>query len=466
MARADLVIRNVEVGGVPGRAVWIADGRIVQAGASLSGSAEEIDARGGALIPGLIDHHIHLLATAAQADSLVLDDAPTGEAFASRLRAYAAARPSGTWLRVTGYHERVAGLLDRHQLDALVLHHPLRIQHQTGGLWLLNSRALAFVDQGETPEGLERDASGAATGRIWRADTWLAERIGKTPPPLAPLGAALAAAGVTGVMDASVTTSAETARILAAARRAGDLPQRLGLMSGGALAAPDDGAFVVGPLKILPDDHDLPPLDDVVQHIRQARAWDRPVAVHCVTAGELALTLAAFDTAGSAPGDRIEHGGMIPAEAIPVLVQLGLTVVTQPGFVFERGDRYLADVDPREHADLYRCASLLAAGVPVASSSDAPYASPDPWRAMRAAVRRRTKQDQAIGAAERIDAATALDLYLGDFANPGGPPRLAAPGQAADLCLLKAPIREALDALDADLVAATIVGGRVVYRTA
>jgi predicted amidohydrolase YtcJ len=329
---------------------------------------------------------------------------------------------------------------------------------------MLNSRALAIVDQGRTPEGLERDAGGAPTGRVWRADAWLAERIGKTPPPLAPLGAALAEAGVTGVMDASVTTSAETAAILAAAHRAGDLPQRLRLMSGGGLAAPEDGAFGVGPLKILLDDHDPPPLDDFVRRIGQARGWGRAVAVHCVTAGELALTLAAFEVAGSAPGDRIEHGGMIPAEAIPVLARLGLTVVTQPGFVFERGDRYLADIDPREHADLYRCASLLAAGIPLASSSDAPYASPDPWRAMRAAVRRRTQTGQAIGAAECVDAGTALGLYLGDFARPGGPPRRVAPDQPADLCLLKTPIREACETLDADLVAATIIAGRVVYR--
>ena len=77
---------------------------------------------------------------------------------------------------------------------------------------------------------------------------------------------------------------------------------------------------------------------------------------------------------------------MISAELVPVLAERGLTVVTQPGFVAERGDRYLLDVPPEEHADLYRCASLLDAGVPVAGSTDAPYTSPDPWLAIRAAV--------------------------------------------------------------------------------
>jgi predicted amidohydrolase YtcJ len=245
-------------------------------------------------------------------------------------------------------------------------------------------------------------------------------------------------------MDASASTDAEAASVLARARRAGDLPQRLGLMSHHALAAPDDGAFFVGPLKILLDDHDLPPLDDLLEAIADARSQDRRVAVHCVTAAELALTLAAFETAGALAGDRIEHGGMIPVEAVPAIVQLGLTVVTQPGFVFERGDRYLDEIDPGEHGDLYRCASLLAAGAPVASSSDAPYSALDPWAAMRAAAQRRTRTGRAIGLDERVSPARALGLYAGGFAAPGGPPRKVAPGHPADLCLLGAPLKAAL----------------------
>eukprot|EP01035_Chromulina_nebulosa_P014125 gene14125-18702_t len=64
-----------------------------------------------------------------------------------------------------------------------------------------------------------------------------------------------------------------------------------------------------------------------------------------VTAGELALTLAVFAAQGARPGDRIEHGGMIPREAIEALRSMGLTVVTQSAFVGERGDRYLSAVD-------------------------------------------------------------------------------------------------------------------------
>jgi predicted amidohydrolase YtcJ len=460
---SELILRDVEIDGRAGLDVRLADGRIAEIGPRLAGRGDALDGRGGALIPGLIDHHIHLLATAAKAESVALDDLRGAVAVAERLGAWAGARAPGAWVRATGYHEGWHGPLDRWVLDAIAPERPVRVQDQTGALWILNSPALARLGD-DLPHAMERDAAGAPTGRLWRGDAWLRARIGPTAPDLRPLGARLAACGVTGVMDASVTTDASSAALLASAVRAGDLPQRLRLMSGGPLAALEDGAFGVGPLKILLDDRDLPATEALVERIGLARSLGRAVAAHCVTAGELAVMLAAFEAAGARPGDRIEHGGVIAAEAIGELARLGLTVVTQPAFVFERGDRYLAEVDVAEQGDLYRCASLLAAGVAVASSSDAPYADPDPWAGLRAAVARRTARGLAIGAGERVDACRALDLYLGAFEDPGGPARRVAVGEAADLCLLKAPIKEALDVLDRELVAATIVGGRVVYR--
>lgn len=460
----DILIRNAEVAGRPGRDVRLFGGVIQEVGEGLSGAGDVIDARGGALIAGLIDHHIHLLATAARADSLSLSDVVGAEGFAVRLREGLAARPPGAWLRAVGYHDGAAGLLSRDDLDRLAPDHAVRVQDRTGALWILNSRALERIGTADLPPCVELDAAGRPTGRIWRGDAWLQSRIGRVAPPLGPIGAALASQGVTGAMDASATNDADSAHVLADAVRAGDLPLNLRLMSAGPFAAPADGAYAVGPLKILLDDRDLPPIEDLVARIAVARATQRAVAVHCVTAAELAVTLAAFDAAGALPGDRVEHGGMIPAHAIGPIVQLGLTVVTQPGFVFERGERYLADIAAAEQPDLYRAASLNAAGIPLASSSDAPYGPLDPWTAMRAAVRRETSAGRPVGLHERVSPAMALRLYQGGFERPGGKARQVVVGAAADLCLLKTGLGEALAVLSADLVAATFVGGRCVFR--
>src|SRR6202020_2688953 len=115
-----------------------------------------------------------------------------------------------------------------------------------------------------------------------------------------------------------------------------------------------------------------------------------PVAVHCVTAAQLVVTIAAFKQAGTRAGDRIEHAAVTPYDVPPDLSRLAVTVVTQPNFVAERGDQYLADVAADEHGQLWRVASLLRASIPVALSTDMPFGGDDPWAAMRAAVRRTT----------------------------------------------------------------------------
>jgi predicted amidohydrolase YtcJ len=457
-----LTVRDVEVGGRR-LDVRLADGRIAAIGTTLPRGGDELEGAGGALIPGLADHHIHLFSLAAQRDSVALDDVRSPADLEQRIAAAAAARPVGTWVRATGHHERMAGELDAAALDALAPRHLLRMQHQTGALWVLNSAALAAVGADGGPACVERGADGRPTGRIWRGDAWLRAQIGAEPPPLAPIGRQLAAYGITALTDATVSTDAGAAARLADAHRTGALPQRLTLMSGGPLAAPADAAFAVGPVKVLLDDASLIDLDDFTDRIAAARRQRRAVAVHCVTAGELALTLAAFEVAGATPGDRIEHGGVIPAAAIGQVRALRLTVVTQSAFVAERGDRYLAEVDPAEHDDLYRCASLKSAGVPVAGSSDAPYATPDPWAGMAAAVQRRTAAGEVLGDGERVGAEAALAMYLGRADDPGGPPRQVEVGAPADLCLLEVPLAEALTAPGADLVRATLVGGRTVY---
>ncbi len=456
-----LLIRDVEIDGRPGLDIRLAGGRIVEIGVGLRGREPDLDGQGGALIPGLIDHHIHLFGLAAQAQSVRLDAATSVDAVARALQTRSATLPAGAWLRGTGYHEGDGELLDRHGLDTMVAERPVRIQHRTGGLWILNSAALALV--GEAAPCVERDPLGQATGRIRRGDDWLRARLSQAPPSLAAVSVELARRGVVGVTDASVTNDQAQAAVFARAVAAGEWRQRLMLMSGGALAAPADRSFQVGPVKVLLDDDRLPDLDAVAATMAEAHAWGRAVAVHCVAAGELAFALAAFRMAGARPGDRIEHGGVVHPPAALEIAELGLTVVTQPGFVAERGDRYLAEVDAEDIAALYPCASLMRAGIKVAGSSDAPYAAADPWAAMAAAVRRTTRGGWPLGVNERIGPRAALDLFLGSFEDPGGRARRVAVGAAADLCLLRGPLDAALAEPDASWVAATLVGGEVIW---
>ena len=78
----------------------------------------------------------------------------------------------------------------------------------------------------------------------------------------------------------------------------------------------------------------------------------------------LVLALAAWGEVGSMAGDRIEHASVTPSDVVATVAELSLSVVTQPGFIAARGDAYLRDVEAADHPDLYRCASLLEAGLP------------------------------------------------------------------------------------------------------
>ncbi len=224
------------------------------------------------------------------------------------------------------------------------------------------------------------------------------------PLDLQSVGHELAGYGVTSVTDLTPTTDPSAVELLARHVTAPEFPLEVTIT--GALALPTIRGRRCrrGPVKLVVADHDLPEIDELAHDIHRAHQRGRNVALHCASRTAVVIALAAWDEASVMPGDRIEHGAEIPLQLIPRLAEFQLIVVTQPSFVTDRGDRYLHDVPPHEHADLWRCGTLLAAGVPVAAGTDAPFGDPDPWRAIAAAAQRTTAAGSPLGPAERIAA--------------------------------------------------------------
>src|SRR3546814_17088845 len=86
-------------------------------------------------------------------------------------------------------------------------------------------------------------------------------------------------------------------------------------------------------VKVVVDDGAYPALDDLAADLATAHRAARHVAVHCVTRTALVLALAAWDIAGSNPGDRIENGAVVPPELMARTRPTRPPVETQPGFV-------------------------------------------------------------------------------------------------------------------------------------
>lgn len=393
-----------------------------------------LDAGFGAVLPGLHDHHLHLRAAAAALASLPVGP-PAVHTKDQLAQALSSSEPGvDGWIRAVGYHESVAGELDRTVLDTLRPETPLRVQHRSGVLWILNSAGLARVGLGDHPDGRLRSTAG-----------W-SDAVPRRGADLGKLSRQLTGLGVTGVTDATPDLDADDIGSLTAAHRRGELRPRPYFLAPGK--------------KILHDDRlDLQALTGWIADRHRA---DHPVAIHCVTAAQLVVAVAALRAAGPGPSDRIEHAAIVPDDMIAELADLGVTVITQPNFVAERGEAYLHDVAADEQPQLWRVAALIDAGIGVAGSTDAPFGALDPWAAMRAAVHRTTESGTVLGAGERIPPGAALRLFL---ACPADPARMRSvvPGQPGDLCVLAIPPRDALAELASDMVTATVIGGEVAH---
>jgi predicted amidohydrolase YtcJ len=522
VVEADLVLLNARVVTLDpacprAAAVACGGGRVLlvgdaaQARALAGPGAECIDAGGGVVVPGFHDAHLHLLRYARAGAHLDLAGAEinTLSELQRALRQRASELPQGAWLRASGYDEQ--GLIerrhpDRHDLDAAVAARPVRLQHRSLHLDVLNSLALRLTGLWESRAAeVERDPdTGEATGRVYHGAELLHERLPR--PTQVELAAdvqraseRLLAWGITSFEDATATNTLDELRLFQRFAAQGALRQHAWLMLGAARLAqsprtpdahapPPRGGLAgsghgsdrsglgearvhLGHAKVMLNEA-TSEFADVLAQVRAARAAGFGVAVHAVSEAEVALALEALRAAGPAPavpgrhghagrawreasprrtraqhdpagqggpGDRIEHGGVIPDEWLPELRAFGVTVVGQPGLVYARGDVYQTEYPPGLHAWLHRAGSLLRAGVGYAIGSDGPLTQPWPSLALFGAIQRRTRAGNVLGPGEALSPEQALRAYT------RGPLRQGAP---ADFVVLEpdGPLARLLDA--------------------
>lgn len=431
-----------------------------------------LDAGGGEILPGLHDHHIHLFAAAAAQGSVSCNVgagslAKCREALVERL----ANVPGSGWIRGVDYHEQQLGVLDRWQLDELCPHRPLRIQHRSGKLWVCNSMAVQALDLGAFAhlDSVQGDACGQPTGCIVRDDALMARQLdaigASTTPDMAAFSRQLASLGIVAVTDTSATNTQQSAADLQRLHQDGVLLQQVSLMG--------DDSLEEGYLKVLLDEDRLPALEKLVARINAARSRGRNIAFHCVTHLELVFALAALTEAAPIEQgfDRIEHGAVIEDAMADELAARNLPVITQPGFLYSKGDQYRADLQQRELQCLYRYAGLSARGVTVVASSDAPYGPVSPWQNIATAACRCSAGGVLLGARERVSSDQALTGYLTpsamlDQSRTLMQARKVRLGMRGDLCILQKRWAQGRDRPETVGVRATLIGGSVAFDSA
>jgi predicted amidohydrolase YtcJ len=164
---------------------------------------------------------------------------------------------------------------------------------------------------------------------------------------------------------------------------------------------------------------------------------------------------------------RIEHAGAMYPALTARAADLGIVIVSQPGFLSALGDGFAAAF-PGQADQLYAFGSWRRAGLTVAGSSDAPVISAAPLLGIRDAVTRRTDGGQVLGPGERLTAQEALALYTTEAAaamHREDEVGSLQPGKLADFVVLDANPLQADPARLADIrVLATVVDGTPTYQ--
>ncbi|MFQ5879155.1 MAG: amidohydrolase family protein, partial [Dehalococcoidia bacterium] len=219
----------------------------------------------------------------------------------------------------------------------------------------------------------------------------------------------------------------------------------------------------------------------LAEMVAEAHARGFQVAVHAVAERAVAAAVAAFEGAlarqprpdhsfdsAQDKRHRIEHCGLCPPDLARRIGSLGLTVVTQPSFLYHNGDRFLRQVAPQVQPHLYPLRSLAQAGARLAASSDCPVVPPDPIAGIYGAVARRSKGGQRLPGEETLDVHMAVAMHTRDAARAAFLDEergVIAAGMAADLVLLSAdPTTVEAEELAGLRVEMTLSEGRVAWR--
>lgn len=481
---------------------------------------------GAAIIPGIVDSHVHMLIAGIEMQRLDLDGVRSVREILERIEAHVAADTASGWL-VAAANFQTDELAEqrvptRAELDAVCPHRPILLDQRTHDA-IVNTKALllAGIDR-HTPDPvggrIQRDSSGEPTGLlIERPAAELAYR--KVPAQSHDdLCAALRRAqadfhrlGITTIAEPGLTSTEMAAYADLHARRA--LTMRclvmplidgvasidselervagLGVRTGfgderlrlGGLKAYFDGTGSFGTALLRepwPGSSDyygtqVMPSEDFLTLARFCAKERWSLAVHAVGGGALDRILDVFAQVHAEHDIRelrfsVLHAYLWPsAQNMARAAELGVVAAVQPGMQWRLGAGLTKRFGATAAAGIAPFRAWLDAGVVAAGGSDGPDFPLDPLVGMWAACTRRVNGlDEPLGPSHALSPEQALSMFTTAAAHACFSEHdrgsLEA-GKLADWVALSAdPLRVSDDELRTIRVLQTFVGARNVFN--
>jgi hypothetical protein len=532
---ADLIVRNARIWTVNPKqpqadAVAVLNGRITAVGAETAVMAwrgpntRVVDAKGGRLLPGFNDAHVHFSDGGAALSAVQLTDVTSLKEFVRRLADYASHAPKGEWIRSGNWDETKwspATLPTRQDIDAAAPDNPVALDRYDGHMILVNSKVLALAGiTSKTPDPpggvIVRDATGQPTGALKDA---AAELIAHIAPPLnlaqrrRAIDKALheaAMRGVTSVQDMALDygdlavysqllddgkltvriygappiTKIEDQAQLGIGRAFGGPFLRIGalkMFADGSLGSRT--AYFIQPYSDEPENRgllysDMLPLIKAGQRLMRADATNLQVCTHAIGDAAIATTLDLYQAVEKANGPRdrrwrIEHSQHMAAKDFDRFAQLHVIASVQPYQAIDDGRWAEARIGHERAGRMHAYRTFIDHGVKLAFGTDWPVAPLDPMLTLYAATTRATLDgrnpqgwfpEQKLSIQEAIATYTMGSAYAEFQEHDKGS---IEPGKLADMVLLSQDVLTIAPAAIRDThVLKTWLGGVEVYGSA
>ena len=487
-----------------------------------------VDARGGAVMPGFIDAHAHLISGGLSLDQISLGDAATVDEIKDTIRVWSEAHPERAWITGRGwYYQPFNGAMPtRQMLDALVPDRPAYLIAYDGHTGWANTKALkaaGITRRTKSPANgaIVKDSRGEPTGALKEAAMTLMTAAAPKPTEEDRLAAARAAIdeahrfGITSVQDAGGTAGdldlfdrlrkrkELTLRVYQALRADATLTEaNLDELEQVRTRFADDPVLKTGAIKLIADgvieSHTAAMLEpyanrpaikgdarftpeqlNKVVAMLDKRGWQ--IMTHAIGDAAVRMSLDAYQSAAKAnPAPergrrhRIEHIETIDPADVPRFGKLGVVASFQPVHATPSptpGDVWSVNIGEARASRGWMWNSIARSGGRLAFGSDWPVMTLDPLKGLHVAVTRATQDGLPEGGwipSERLTLRRAIDAYTRDAAWASFDELrkgVLARDMLADIVVLTDDIFSGpASRLTTTEVAVTIVDGKVVYR--